>query len=284
MKKNILLLLTLITFFNAFSQSQPTFTMTKEGKGYTEFRIALKNPGTVSVDWGNDKKKSYKVGASAKISEATVISGKIAKDAVVKVYAEGLVFLYCREQALATLDLTNATEIKVVDCSMNSLTSFDVTNNRDLDFLNFHKNKVTAIDLTNNAKLKTLNCSFNNLESLDLAENKILNHLSLFENNINSLTLSSPNKITTILASRNKLSSINFTGSNSLSYLDISNNSMEGCELNRAFSELPINKKSSSAPNLKINNNLGASTSNTDAASDKRWVLDRTGKGTAVCN
>lgn len=286
MNKNILiLLLCLLTSFSVFAQKQPTISLSKTGKGKIELKLALKSPGTISVDWGNNKLKDYEVNASAKIAEATIISGNVTENAVVKIYADNLIFLYCREQLLTTLNLQNAQAIRVVDCAINNLTELNTSNNAELNFLNCHKNNLSALDVSKNHKLKTLNCSFNNLSSLDLANNTVLGHLSVFENKLSVLTLSSPNTLQTILGSKNKLESLSLIGSSALKYLDINANLFGACSLNKIFSEIPANKKGESGePNLRINHNAGATSSNTAIAEEKNWVLDRKGKGNANCN
>jgi len=286
MKKSVLMfLLCLIASFGAFSQKQPTITLSKAEKGKIELRLALKSPGTIAVDWGNNKPKNYEINASAKIAEATVISESVAENAIVKIYADDLIFLYCREQVLATLNLQNAQEIRVVDCAINNLTELNTSKNAELNYLNCHKNNLKELDLSTNPKIKTLNCSYNSLEQLNLSNNKILEHVSVFENKISSLTLSTPNKINTLLASKNKLSTLDMAGATSLTYLDINTNLFDACALNKVFAALAVNKKASDGTaNLKINHNAGAATSNTAIAEEKNWVLDRKGKGNANCN
>ncbi len=284
-KKIWILLLCLITSFGAFSQKQPTITLSRAGKGSIELRLALKTPGTISIDWGNNKLKNYEVNAIAKITEATVISGNVSENAVVKVYADDVIFLYCREQSLTVLNLQNAQGIRVVDCAINNLTELNTSNNPELNYLNCHKNNISALDLSSNIKIKTLNCSFNSLEQLNLSNNRILEHVSVFENKISSLVLSSPNKINTLLASKNKLSALDMAETASLVYLDINANLFDACALNKVFVALPVNNKANEGTvNLKINHNAGTISSSTAVAEGKNWVLDKKGKGNASCN
>lgn len=284
-KKIWILLLFLIASFGAFSQKQPTITLSRAGKGSIELRLALKTPGTISIDWGNNKLKNYEANAIAKITEATIISGNVAENAVVKVYADDVIFLYCREQSLVTLNLQNAQGIRVVDCAINNLEELNTSSNHELNYLNCHKNNISALDLSTNTKIKTLNCSFNSLEQLNLSNNRILEHVSVFENKISSLVLSSPNKINTLLASKNKLSVLDIAGTASLVYLDINANLFDACALNKVFVALPVNNRTNEGTvNLKINHNAGTISSNTAVAEGKSWVLDRKGKGNASCN
>lgn len=61
--------------------------------------------------------------------------------------------LYCNINELATLDLFENTELKVLDCS---------------------KNKLIRLDLSENRALAKLDCSRNSLAKLDLSENTAL--------------------------------------------------------------------------------------------------------------
>ena len=58
--------------------------------------------------------------------------------------------------------------LKVLDCSRNSLTRLDVSGNPALTQLHCAYNKLTSLDLSKNLALEHLNCNFNLIRQLDL--------------------------------------------------------------------------------------------------------------------
>ena len=81
--------------------------------------------------------------------------------------------LYCYENNLTTLDLSNNTKLENLACGNNQLTELNVENNTELTFLSCYSNQLTKLDLSNNTKLERLFCSNNQLTSLDLENTKL---------------------------------------------------------------------------------------------------------------
>lgn len=76
-------------------------------------------------------------------------------------YFTDLMFLYCYECALTSLDVSNNPKLRNLDCSGNHLTTLDLSNNPDLRTLKCSYNDLTTLDLSSNTKLGTVQC-FNN--------------------------------------------------------------------------------------------------------------------------
>ena len=74
-------------------------------------------------------------------------------------------------------------------CSDNNLTELDVSENPELGRLICYNNRLTSLNLNKNTKLRSLNCNNNKLTVLDLRENKSLSWLRCKNNCLTSLDL-----------------------------------------------------------------------------------------------
>ena len=80
-------------------------------------------------------------------------------------------------------------------CSDNNLTELDVSENPELVRLICYNNSLTSLNLNKNTKLRSLNCNNNKLTVLDLRENKSLSWLRCKNNCLTSLDLRNNPKI-----------------------------------------------------------------------------------------
>ena len=81
--------------------------------------------------------------------------------------------LYCDENNLNSLDVSQNTALEDLICSQNNLTSLDVSKNTALINLVCWKNQLTSLDVSNNPELKFLNCDQNQLTSLNVEKTNI---------------------------------------------------------------------------------------------------------------
>lgn len=79
---------------------------------------------------------------------------------------------------IETLDLTQNTKLKILNCSDNSkLTEIDLSQNILLNSFTCQNSNLQNLDVSKNVALTTLNCLYNPLTSLDLTNNKSINNL-----------------------------------------------------------------------------------------------------------
>ena len=76
--------------------------------------------------------------------------------------------LYCSNNQITSLDISNLSGLKFFSCLDNQLTSLDVSNNDSLIDLNCSSNLINSLSLTNNTILFSLQCYNNLLTSLDV--------------------------------------------------------------------------------------------------------------------
>ena len=94
-------------------------------------------------------------------------------------YFSKLTDLFCNDNNLTELDVSENPELKRLICYNNSLTSLNLNKNTKLESLNCNKNKLTVLDLRENKSLWWLRCNNNCLTSLDLRNNPKIRDLQV---------------------------------------------------------------------------------------------------------
>jgi Leucine-rich repeat (LRR) protein len=112
--------------------------------------------------------------------------------------------LYCDNNQLTSLDVSQNKALKYLNCSENQLTSLDVSQNTQLKELRCYGNQLTSLDVSKNPALVWLSCTRNQLTSLDLSQNHALENLQVMENCLTSLDLS-PTVVSTLYAAGNQI-------------------------------------------------------------------------------
>ena len=69
-----------------------------------------------------------------------------------------LTWLYCSENQLTSLDVSQNTALTELSCYSNQLTSLDVSHNTALTTLNCYDNQLTSLDVSHNTALTWLDC------------------------------------------------------------------------------------------------------------------------------
>lgn len=147
------------------------------------------------------------------------------------------------------------TNIWLLECYYNNLTTIDLSNNKKLSYLNCHHNKLEeldvsglpllktfycghnalpSIDVSKNEKLEDFDCQDNHLDTLDVSQNKELVELSCGDNNLTELDVSENKKLKELWFYRDNLSNLDLGNQielevlscvgNPLSVLDVSAN------------------------------------------------------------
>ena len=152
-------------------------------------------------------------------------------------YFVNLKWLYCSNNNLEILDVSNNLELETLSCYGNNLETLDVSNNLKLTNLNFGGfggSNIKTLDISKNKKLEILYCYNNNLKTLDISNNPELTHLSCFGNGLKILDVSNNPKLKELYCDDNDLKTLDVSNnpklenlycySNNLKILDVSNN------------------------------------------------------------
>ena len=145
-----------------------------------------------------------------------------------------LAVLSCRYNSLTSLDISQNTNLYKLNCRYNQISALDVTQNTALKMLNCNDNVITALDVSQNTELVNLACEDNQLTSLDVSNNSDLKYFICGDNQLTSLDVSNNTSLTYLGFHANQISSIDVSnnvalkvlsfGKNQLSTIDVSNN------------------------------------------------------------
>ena len=149
-------------------------------------------------------------------------------------YFTSLNILWCTDNQLTALDVSENTALTKLNCCFNKLTSLDVSKNTALTILECNANRLTSLDVRKNTALTELNCSINELTSLDVRKNTALTELYCNDNQLTSLDVSKNtaliflscvcNQLTSLDVSKNTALQILNCNYNQLTVLDVSKN------------------------------------------------------------
>ena len=149
-------------------------------------------------------------------------------------YFVNLKTLYCQDNQLSKLDISNNTKLMDLKCNKNQLSKIDLGKNTELIVLKCFDNNLGNLDISNNKKLQQLYCQRNQLSKLDVSQHADLNILNCDENRLENIDVTNDKKLKTLYCSNNQLSDLNVKSNkklkllscnvNQLSELDVSQN------------------------------------------------------------
>lgn len=124
--------------------------------------------------------------------------------------------LYCNDNALADLDLTNNSALETLECGENEFTTLDLSKNTNLKYFGFFNGKLSSLDLTNNTNLEELYFCGNNFSTIDISKNTKLKFLHLFSNQLITLDTSKNSNLQRLWVYTNPLTSMYLGDSGSI--------------------------------------------------------------------
>ena len=141
--------------------------------------------------------------------------------------------LNCSVNQLTTLDVSSNVNLTTLYCGNNQLTTLDLSNNINLNRLFCTNNQLTVLNI-NNINLTNLWCENNQLTILDISDSTNLEELHCFDNQLTTLDISNNTNLDYLICNSNQLTSLDISNnmnlgfincnSNQLTSLDISNN------------------------------------------------------------
>ncbi len=150
-------------------------------------------------------------------------------------YFINLTELNCSNNSISNLDISNNVNLITLDCSYNNLTELNISSNTLLQTIDCSNNQISTINsgyiTTNNLKneienttLTTLNCSSNELNTIEFGRFINLENLNCANNQLQNLDLSQNNYIQKINCSNNDLENISLATENQLTEMNCSDN------------------------------------------------------------
>ena len=148
-------------------------------------------------------------------------------------YFTSLNILWCTDNQLTALDVSENTALTKLNCCFNKLTSLDVSKNMALTILECNANRLTSLDVSKNTALTELNCCINQLTALDVSKNTALTELYCNENQLTSLDVSKNTALISLSCVCNQLTSLDVSKNTALTDLDCDINQLTSLDVSK---------------------------------------------------
>jgi len=159
-----------------------------------------------------------------------------------------LTILNCdRNNLQDTLDLTSNTLLVNLRCVINNITSLNVTNCTQLTSLYCYQNLLSVLDISTNINLGALHAESNNLDSLNLSNNLLLSWLWCGMNNLTELDLSNNLGMVHLRCERNQITSLDLSNHPNLIRFQACNNQLTSLDI-RNGNNINANPQTNSNP------------------------------------
>ena len=139
-------------------------------------------------------------------------------------YFTSLQGLYCTDNNISSWDLSNNKNLHGVWCSNNAFTSLDFSANPELEWVYCYDCNLTSLNVSNNPKMAYIECNTNPLPALDVSQNPLLEHLTCGTCELTSLNLSNNPNLSHLDAFGNHLTFLDVSHNPKMKRLDIWNN------------------------------------------------------------
>ena len=146
--------------------------------------------------------------------------------------------LVVKDKGLTSLDLSNNSALKYLDCSNNLLTSLDLSNNLNLTYIDVSYNPITPVSLILPATYSPTNEAFDplsdkNLSPANVLANTTLIYLNISNTDMTSIDISDFESLDTLDVSGSKLDSLDVSANVSLRYLNTTNTPLACIQVNQ---------------------------------------------------
>ncbi|PHS67678.1 MAG: hypothetical protein COB12_02800 [Flavobacterium sp.] len=111
-------------------------------------------------------------------------------------------------------------------CDNNELTQIDLTQNINLTYFVGSQNQLTTVNINNNIQLQSFICVGNQLNQLDTSQNSILESIIILNNQISSLDLTQNPLLVTLSAPDNLISNIDLSQNVLLEFFNLKGNQL----------------------------------------------------------
>ncbi len=194
------------------------------------FKAALLSDPNINTNMDNE----------IQVSEASALTGTL------NVFNSGI------------FDLTGIeafTSITGLDCSLNILSSLDLSANTALTYLECTSNQLTSLNISANTGLVTLFCGYNQLSTLDVSTNTALTSLYCIQNQLTTLDVSTNTSLTFLGCGYNQLSTLNVFNNTNLTELQCHNNQLTNIDVSNNTGLAKLFCYSNQLANLSLSNN-----------------------------
>ena len=170
-----------------------------------------------------------------------------------------LTSLFCINNQLDSLDVSNNTSLDSLVCINNQLTSLDVSQNTVLTVFACDINQLTSLDVSANTSLISLFCSNNQLTNLDVSQNTALTTLNCVSNQLTSLNLNTNTSLTNLYCYDNSLANLNVNTNTDLILLKCYNNLLTSLDVSNNIALIQLECNDNQLTSLDARNGINIS-------------------------
>jgi len=161
-------------------------------------------------------------GDAVALGDASSMGDGVLNNLTLKSKVENVTELNVNDSNIASLQgIESFTDLEILFCQRNLLTSLDVSQNLALEELECETNQLSTLDVSQNTALRVLGCSDTNLSTIDVSNNLLLEAIWFTNNNIESLNLDSNTALRTYGLSNNPLVYMSIKNGNNANMLYI---------------------------------------------------------------
>lgn len=182
--------------------------------------------------------------------------------------------LECYYNNLTTIDLSHNKKLSYINCIYNKLEELDVSELPLLEKFACDGNKLQSIDVSENKKLKDFSCKENSLGTLNVSQNTELERLVCGHNNLTELDVSENKKLKQLWCYENKLSNLDLGNQTELEVLSCGDNPLSVLDVgaNTNLEKLFVSNTNLTELNVSANTKL----KNLDVSNTNLTSLDAT--------
>ena len=156
---------------------------------------------------------------------------------------------------MSELDISNNTNLEVLQCVANNLSSLDTSQNLMIWHMYLASNNLTTIDLSQNANLQSFLAAGNSLTSLDVSQNSELQNLQINGNDITSLDVTSNQNLITLSVYSNNIGSLDITQNPNLEGLFVSQCGLSNLDVSQNFNLINLQCSNNNINSLDVTEN-----------------------------
>lgn len=133
------------------------------------------------------------------------------------------------------------TNIWLLECYYNNLTTIDLSHNKNLSYINCHHNQLKELDVSGLPLLKTFYCGHNALPSIDVSKNEKLEDFDCQDNHLDTLNVSQNKELVKLSCGTNNLTELDVRENKKLKELSCYESKLSNLDL-RNQTELEVLK------------------------------------------
>lgn len=172
----------------------------------------------VAGEWDKNQDKYFSPGEIANAKWISCDNKEISNLKGIEFFTN-IWLLECYYNNLTTIDLSHNKNLSYINCHHNQLNELDVSGLPLLETFYCGHNALPSIDVSKNEKLEDFDCQDNHLDTLDVSQNKELVKLSCGTNNLTELDVRENKKLKELSCYESKLSNLDLRNQTELEVL-----------------------------------------------------------------